>query len=190
MLKERASLLKTSQVRLKSVRDGLVARLCSRPSLLKVVLGLRTTPSQDFGVNLNCVCLDFGFSSRIPLMAKCVFVLPTPPSAYSPPPSSPTPTFCLDSISVDLTSSYSLGFLRYVPLPSPIEFKLFPKENVNHDTKHFEGLYSFLPCYIPTLAGFRIYMISSLFISLSFPSSFSLYFYLAISSTFRTEQLD
>ncbi|KZS13052.1 Uncharacterized protein APZ42_021908 [Daphnia magna] len=86
MLKERASLLKTSQVRLKSVRDGLVARLCSRPSLLKVVLGLRTTPSQDFGVNLNCVCLDFGFSSRIPLMAKCVFVLPTPPSAYSPPP--------------------------------------------------------------------------------------------------------
>lgn len=128
MLKERASLLKTSQVRLKSVRDGLVARLCSRPSLLKVVLGLRTTPSQDFGVNLNCVCLDFGFSSRIPLMAKCVFVLPTPPSAYSPPPSSPTPTFCLDSISVDLTSSYSLGFLRYVPPPPrPLNLNCSPK---------------------------------------------------------------
>ena len=51
----------------------------------------------------------------------------------------------------------SKNSLSHLP-PAPIQFLLFPKENVNHDTKHFEGLYSFLPCYIPTLAGLSSYL--------------------------------
>ncbi|KAI9565186.1 hypothetical protein GHT06_008963 [Daphnia sinensis] len=127
MSKEHAALLKTSQVRLKSVRDGLVARLCSCPSLLKVVLGLRTTPSQDFGANLNCVCLDFGFSSRIPLMAKCVFVLPTPP-AYSPSLILSHPNFLLRQY---IGRFNQLLFTRFscvtFPSPRPLNLNCSPK---------------------------------------------------------------
>ena len=151
--------------------------------MLKVVLGLRTTPSQDFRANLDCVCLDFGFLLESPFMAKCVFVPPIP--LFCP------PNFCFNSISVDLTSSYSFGSLRYVPFPPlPIQFLLFSQRTWT-TTRTFWGVVQFPALLHPRVGRFSYLhdILTPLFLFF-FPFSFSLPFYLAISSTFRTEQLD
>ena len=87
-------LLMAGRVRNPSPCDGLAARICSRPPMLKVVLGLRATPSQDLRTNLNCVCMNFGiFFSNPPSplfqwQKMCVRPIPTPaPVPFSQSPS-------------------------------------------------------------------------------------------------------
>ncbi len=196
------------QVWLPNACDGPVARLFSRPPLLKVVLGLRTTPSQDFGTNLNCVCMDFGFSSRTPFNGKmCVRPIPSLPSSplnpahHFPPSISP---LLQNSISVEFNQFFSIRFLCVMfslprrkeknSRPTQIRFLLFPKRTWTTTRNILRGCTVSCPATSPRWpVSLRIYMITSHSFSFFLPiflflPPFAISWNLYILSS-RTEQL-
>lgn len=113
-------------------------------------------------------------SSRIPFMAKCVFVPPTP---YFCP-----PNFLLQQYIGRFNQLLFIRFLRYVPFPLS-RFCCSPREREpRYET--FWGVVQFPALLHPHVGRFSyLHDILTLI-------SFLFLFYLAISSTLRTEQLD